>query len=62
MCAHIHVDADVCELRVYFFCREKSQIPRSCRKDGVDILFLTKSEEISQEMGPDYLAQKGPTP
>lgn len=38
MCAQIHVDEDVCELRVNFFCREKSQIPRSRTKDNYLVL------------------------
>ena len=56
-CAHIHVDVDVYELRVYFICEENiSDFLDLAQKMGSDILFFTKSEKISQEIGPDYVA------
>lgn len=61
MCAHIHVDADVCDL----CCKEKSQIPRFYTKDGVyrscSWQNLKKKKQISRNW-PGLLCAEGALP
>lgn len=60
MCAHVRVDEDVCELRVYFFVEKSLRFRDLALK--IHSLFLTKSEKNLSRNWPGLLRTDGAEP